>query len=793
MRTPGQSWFDYRRSIPGLPPTLGLIGVITAVLALPRLAVGIAPSRAGSGIKPWLTKVTAMSDLHASTPAPSLVARLARWVVAHRGRVALGWIVLVIGAMAASHAANPHYVNNLSLAGTDSQRATDLLQRDFRAASGDTDQVVLHVSQGQVTDAAVRARVAPVLAHLARLPHVTGVTSPFGGAGGRAISADGRTAFATVTFDQRPDALPKAAVDHLITVARSASSPGLQVELGGRAIEEANRPSLGAATAIGLVAAIIVLLVVFGSPLAAGLPILTALFGLGGALGLVGVGSRLLDTPDFATQLAALLGLGVGIDYALFIVTRFREHYSAGHDVETSVRAAMDTAGRAVSVAGVTVIIALLGQFVLGIGLLDAAALATALSVSLTMLAALTMLPAMLSRFGERIGGHARMRASRGAARALWPRWAALVTRRPWLALVAGLSIMGVLIVPALSLRLGQSDAGNDPTSLTSRRAYDLLAQGFGAGFNGPLQVVARLPHAGDPAALATIAARLRSTSDVVSVSPPALGPTGRTAVYQAFPRSAPQSQATTDLVNRLRDRALPPVARATGATLLVGGSTATGVDFAHVLGGKLVLFIAIVVLLASLLLMAVFRSIAIPIQAAVMNLLSVGASLGVVVVVFQYGWLGSFFNVRAGPIEAFIPVILFAIVFGLSMDYEVFLVSRIHEVWRQRRDPTAAVVAGVGTTGRVVTAAALIMVCVFISFMLSDQRVVKLFGLSLASAVFLDAFVVRSLLLPSVLALLGRRTWWLPRVIDRHLPRIAAEPVSVLPAPREPALEEAA
>jgi putative drug exporter of the RND superfamily len=720
-----------------------------------------------------------------------LVARIARWAMGHRRLVIAGWLAALLVVMAASHRVGAHYVNNLSLPGTDSQRATDLLKRDFRAQSGDADQIVLHTSRGRLGDPAVRSRVAPVLARVARLPHVTGVQSPYGAAGSHGVSADGRTAFATVTFDERADALPKAAVERVIGVARAARTRDLQVELGGRAVQEAHRPGLGAATAIGLVAAVVILLVTFGSLVAAGLPIVSALFGLGSALGLIGLGSRLFATPDFSTQLSALLGLGVGIDYALFIVTRFREKYRAGHDLESSIAAAMDTAGRAVLFAGVTVVIALLGMFTLGIGLLNAAALATAVSVGLTMLAALTLLPVLLARFGERVAG--RPRATTTTGRGSWQRWAALVSRHPWTALVAGLSIMLVLAVPALSLRLGQSDAGNDPTSLTSRRAYDLLADGFGRGFNGPLQVVAQLPGASSGPALAKVAATLRSTPGVASVAGPALSPNGRTAVYQAFPRSAPQAKATTDLVNRLRHDRLPPLERGTGARVLVGGSTATGIDFAHVLGGRLALFIAIVIALAGLLLVAVFRSIAIPLQAAVMNLLSVAASLGVVVAVFQYGWLGGVFNVKAGPIEAFIPVILFAIVFGLSMDYEVFLVSRIHEAWSRHRDPTAAVVEGVGSTGRVVTAAATIMVCVFVSFVLGDQRVVKLFGLGLASAVFLDAFVVRSLLLPSVLTLLGRRTWALPKPLERRLPRVAIEAQAEEPVVAlEPALGEA-
>jgi RND superfamily putative drug exporter len=499
-------------------------------------------------------------------------------------------------------------------------------------------------------------------------------------------------------------------------------------------------------------------------------------------LGLVGLGSRVLDTPDFATQLGALLGLGVGIDYALFIVTRFREAVRSGEDVTSSIVIAMDTAGRAVVFAGITVIIALLGLFVLGVGILDAAGVAAALSVALTMAAALTVLPVLLSRFGQRIGTR-RARASGGGT---WARWATLVTRRPWPSLVAGLTIMLTLAVPALTLRLGQSDAGNDPSSLTTRRAYDELARGFGPGFNGPLQIVAQLPADGrGPRALAAIGSALRSTPDVVSVSGPVLSADGATAVYQAFPSTSPQSQATSDLVGRLRHDQLPAVAQRTGARLLVGGATAAGIDFAHVLGGKLLLFIGLVVGLGGLLLLVVFRSIAIPLQAAAMNLLSVAASLGVVTAVFQHGWLGSLFGVRAGPIEPFIPVILFAIAFGLSMDYEVFLVSRIHEAWRRHGDPNRALVEGVGSTARVVTAAATIMVCVFVSFVLGDVRIVKLFGLGLASAVFLDAFVVRSLLLPAVLALAGRRAWSLPAPLERRLPRLEVEARPLEPTPQ--------
>jgi RND superfamily putative drug exporter len=704
-------------------------------------------------------------------------------VRAHRKLVLIGWVAVLIASMGAAHAAKNHFVNNVSLSGTDSQRATDLLRRQFPAQAGDIDQIVLHARRGVIADPAVRTEIGSVLASVAHLPHVTGVVSPFGAAGARAISADGRTAFATVAFDERADLVPKDAVKKVISVAQAGQTQALQVELDGRAIEQATPPSLGAATAIGLVAAIVVLLLTFGSAIAAGLPVITALLGLGTGLGLIGLGSHLLDTPDFSTQLAALLGLGVGIDYALFVVTRFRESYAQTHDVERSITVAMDTAGRAVLFAGITVIIALLGLLTIGITLLDAAALAVAATVALVLTAALTVMPALLSRFGERIGQQALRRQSARQRAPFWPRWAVLVARHPWQALTASLAIMLVLCVPATTLRLGQSDAGNDPTTHTSRRAYDLLAQGFGKGFNGPLQIVAQLPRAGDPGAIVAISSSLRSTSGLAAVSGPALSPSRTTAVYQAFPTSSPESQTTTDLVNRLRDRRLPAVAHSTGARIFVGGSTAVGIDFAHVLAGKLALFIAAVIVLAALLLVVVFRSLVIPVQTAVMNLLSVGASLGVTVAVFQKGWLGGVFNVTPGPIESFIPVILFAIVFGLSMDYEVFLVSRIHEAWTRRRDPTAALIDGVGSTGRVVTAAATIMVCVFISFVLGDDRIVKMFGLGLASAVFLDAFVVRSLLLPAVLTLMGERTWKLPGALERRLPRVAIE----APSPERP------
>jgi RND superfamily putative drug exporter len=724
-----------------------------------------------------------MSSIGGPQEKLGMVARVAQLALRHRRTVVIGWVVLLIGAVGVSGALGTKFANNFSLPGTESQRAADLLKRDFPAQAGDSDQIVLAARQGVVTDAAVRSRVALMLAAVAQLPHVTGVVSPYTAKGARAISPDGKVAFATVTFDKRANVLPPAATERVIRLAKSAGSPQLQVALGGQAIEQVQRPSLGAATAIGLLAAIIVLLITFGSLIAMGLPIITALLGLGTGIGLAGLASRLIGMPDFATQLAAMIGLGVGIDYALFIVTRFRENYLIDGDVQGAIVGAMDTAGRAVLFAGLTVIIALLGQFALGVEFLYGLAIASSLAVLMTMLAALTMLPALLSRFGERIGRRrgGRRRGRRASAESdaptgFWVRWSGFIERHPWQGAIAGLAIMLTLCAPALALRLGNSDAGNNPPGQTTRQAYDLLAKGFGPGFNGPLQVVASLPRPNDTAVLTSIASALRATSDVASVSAARVSPQGLTAVFNVYPRSAPQALATTELVRTLRERTLPRLAASTATTLLVGGTNAITIDFTHVLSNKLPLFVAVVVLLSALLLLVVFRSLVIPLQAAVMNLLSIGGSLGVVVAIFQWGWLGSIFNVKGAPIQAFIPVLLFAIVFGLSMDYEVFLVSRVHEEWTRTRDPQQAVRHGLASTGRVITAAATIMICVFLSFALGDERVLKLFGLSLASAVFLDAFVIRSLLMPSVLQLLGRRTWALPGWLENRLPHIAID-----------------
>jgi RND superfamily putative drug exporter len=736
--------------------------------------------------------------------------KLARWSTTHRLYIAIGWVILLIGVNTLAQSAGTTYSNNFTLPNSDAQRASDLLAHSFPAQAGDRDTIVFKVAHGTVREPAVRSRMSALFAKVAHLPHVSGVVSPYAPqAAGKAISGGGRIAFATVVFDQKANTLPKSAAQNVVSTAKSARAPGLQIELGGQAIEQTEQEGFGLTTAVGLLAAMVVLLITFGSLVAMGLPVVTALFGLGTGLGLIGLFTHVVDTPDFSSQLAAMIGLGVGIDYALFIVTRFREAYATPGatfgNVRESVVQAMDTAGRAVLFAGCTVVIALLGMMLLGVDFLYGVAISASIGVLLVMLGSLTLLPALLTFAGARLVRPGRRARRRGAKATdphhggTWLRWSKFVQGHSWtLAIASTLSLL-LIAAPATALRLGSSDAGNDPVESTTHKAYELLAEGFGKGFNGPLLVVAQVPAlvhvetsggpnggsttvhgvAPSPRAasdLRSLQTALASAPGVVSTSPPRVSPSGEVATISVYPRSSPQEYATTQLVSRLRDQVIPPVISQTGMHVYVGGITAGSVDFAAVLAKKLPLFIGVVVLLSALLLTVVFRSLVIPLQAAAMNLLSIGASLGVIVVVFQWGWFDGLMGVSGGPIESFVPVMLFAIVFGLSMDYEVFLISRIHEQWTRNGDSRRAVSEGLALTGRVVTAAAAIMICVFLSFVLGESRVIKEFGLSLASAVFLDAVIVRCLLLPAVLDILGKATWSIPGWLDRLLPRLNIE-----------------
>ncbi|MEU9337699.1 MMPL family transporter [Streptomyces sp. NPDC048290] len=697
-----------------------------------------------------------------------LPARLAGWAQRRRWAAVLLWLLVVAAVTAGAQTAGSAYRNDFTLPGTDSQTATDLLRAHGATQAGDSVQIVLQDTGGVADD---RTPVEAMLAEVRDLPGVAEVRSPYQDAS--AVSRDGTVAYATVTLTGKAEEVPAAHITRIIDTARDAVSATLRVELGGDAVRAVEEGGGGAAEGAGILAALVVLVLLFGSLLAAAVPLVTAVFAVGGAVGLIALASHVFTVADFTPPIMMLVGLGVGVDYALLIFHRYRHEIIAGADRASATRTALDAAGRTVVFAGCTVIVALLGLVVLGLGSLQGVALAVALTVLVTMAASLTLLPALLALFGSRIERHIHRQDRRARAKgreegARWRAWATAVQRRPLPALLVAVLALLALSAPALGLRLGFADAGNDAATSTSRQAYDLLAEGFGPGFNGPLVIVGE--GGGDTGA--RLRATLAGTDGIAAVSPPLPSADGALTTVVAYPRTAPQDQGTTDLVHRLRDDVLPDLADRTGADYLVGGATAATQDFSDAVSGRMALFVAIVVGLSTLLLTVVFRSLLIPLKAALLNLLSIAAALGAITLVFQHGWFG----VEPGPIEAFIPVMIFAIVFGLSMDYEVFLVSRIHEEWERTGDAEHAVREGLARTGRVITAAAAIMIVVFAAFVLSPSRMLQQFGLGLAVAVLLDAVVIRCLIVPAVLQLLGKRAWWLPGALARLLPRVALE-----------------
>ena len=714
--------------------------------------------------------------------------RFATWITGHRKTVIFGWVaaLFVIGGISGSVGAD--FTEEFKLPASDSKEAFDLLESKFPAQSGDAAQIVFK-AEGGVEAPAVKSQMEAVFKKIEGFPHVSEVASPYKQGGAAAISEDGKIAYATIQFDAAGNKLDKEKTREIIAIAQKPSSGELQVELGGNLIAEAEQEEGDSSFGIGLLAAMVVLLLTFGSVVAMGLPIVTALFALGVGISLVTLATHVFDMANFAPVLAAMIGLGVGIDYALFILTRFRNGLDDGLQPRDAAIAAVDTAGRAVLFAGITVIIALLGMFLLGLTFLYGVAAAAALAVLFTMIAALTLLPALLTIVGRRVD---RLRipglGSRGpttAENTKWYRWSREIQRRPWLAAILSGGLLILLCVPTLSLRLGTNDAGTEPPNKTTRKAYDLLAEGFGPGFNGPFVMVAALPSKGDDTALTELKQQLEGEEGVAATTDISLNPAQNTGVFQVYPTTSPQSEATTDLLDHIRNDVIPPIEQKTNAQLHVGGINAIFEDFGNAITEKLPLFIGVVVLLSALLLMAVFRSVLVPLKAVLMNLLSIGAAFGLIVAVFQWGWGASIIGVdNTGPIISFFPIFLFAIVFGLSMDYEVFLMSRIHEEWEHRKDATEAVTRGLALTGRVITAAAAIMVTVFASFMLGDERIIKLFGLGLSAAVFIDAVIIRSVLVPAIMQLLGKRAWWLPTWLDRILPKLHVEPAEGDPAP---------
>ena len=717
---------------------------------------------------------------------------LATFCYRRRRIVLAAWLIALIGVTFLSRAAGSAYSNTFNLPNTESTRALKLLQANARRQSGDTEQIVVATSDGTpVTGPAVVGRVEAMLAKVTALPHVGNVVSPYSPAARNQVSADHTVAFADVTFDQQAHDLPQDLAKTLVDTAKTASGDGVDVAVSGQLASRGERRGPGG-TGIGILAAAVVLFLVFGSLLAMALPLIAALVSLGLAIAVVSLLSHVVKLPQFSDQLILLIGLGVGVDYALFILSRYRQGLVTGKSPEEATVIAVDTSGRAVVFAGIIVCIALLGMFALRVSFLYGLAIAASIGVVFTMVSAITLLPALLGFFGPKVlRRRERHMLAQGSVElsdrvGFWHRWTGVIAGQPFVVLGGALAIMVVLAIPFFSLRLGNSDAGNDPKSSTTRQAYDLLAKGFGPGFNGPLQIVAPVRTSTDNTTFTRVVDAVRTQPDVASVSQVrTLGTTTRIAEVQVYPRSAPQDAATTDLINHIRRNVIPSVDPGRATTIYVGGSTAIFTDFARVLTSKLPLFIGVVVLLSFVLLAVVFRSVAVPLTAAAMNLVSAGAAFGILTAVFQWGWVGSLLGVnRKGPIDAFLPVMLFAILFGLSMDYEVFLISRIHEEWLHSGDNRRAVTNGLDATGRTITAAAAIMVLVFGAFLLGGERVIKEFGLGLAGAIAVDAVVVRSAVVPSVMLALGNRNWWFPEWLDRVLPRLAVEPPEL---PAEP------
>ncbi|MGW3095679.1 MMPL family transporter [Streptomyces sp. NPDC001102] len=706
--------------------------------------------------------------------------RLGRFAFRRRHFVALFWVALLTLAGVAAAGAPAAGSTSFSIPGTEAQKAFDLLDQRFPGSSsgGATARVVFKAPGGEkMTDAAHKATVEKTVKELSDGSEVTSVADPYTA---HAVSKDGTVAYASVRYDKPGMELKDASRTALKDTARQARDAGLTVEIGGDALQAGAEPG-AAGEVVGLAIAAVVLVVTLGSLVAAGLPLLTAIIGVGIGVSTITVLAKALDLGDTTSTLALMIGLAVGIDYALFIVSRYRGELAEGREREEAVGRAAGTAGSAVVFAGLTVMIALAGLSVVGVPMLTKMGLAAAGTVLVAVLIALTMIPALLGYAGRKVRPAGEKRRKPDAARSTRPglgeRWASFVVRRPAAVLLLGVVGLGAVAVPATQLELGLPDDGSQPTSTTQRRAYDLLSDGFGPGFNGPLMIVVDAKGSDDPKAAATrVGDDIKGLKDVATVTPAMFNKAGDTAMITVVPGSKPSSAQTEDLVHAIRGKGAD-VRADTGAKVLVTGTTAMNIDFSQKLNDALIPYLGLVVGLAFLLLIAVFRSILVPLKAALGFLLSVLAALGAVVAVFQWGWLGGLLGVeQTGPIMSMMPIFMVGVVFGLAMDYEVFLVTRMREAYVHGETPGQAVVTGFRHSARVVAAAAVIMIAVFGGFITSSESMIKMIGFGLAIAVFFDAFVVRMAIVPAVLALLGRRAWWLPKWLDRALPDVDVE-----------------
>ncbi|MHB0914220.1 MAG: MMPL family transporter [Thermoleophilia bacterium] len=695
-----------------------------------------------------------------------MLAAIAGFSFRHRWLVLAVWIAMLAGINYWSQQAGSAFSFDFELPGSDSQGAMDILEERFPSRSGATGNLVFKADAG-VDDPAVREQVAAISDRIARVPHVEAVVSPYSPEGIGQVSPEGRIARAVIQFDVS-DVEISTELDTIAAIKEivaGAGGEGVQFELGGDMFVD--QPAIGA-EGVGLTAAVFILLIAFGSVLAMGLPIITALFGIGIGLSIVTLLGHVISLPDFATQLAAMIGIGVGIDYALFIVTRYRQGLREELGPEQATVQAINTAGRSVIFAGVIVVISLLGMVLMNISFIQGLGIGAATVVLVTMLASVTLLPAVLGIVGRhidriRIPGLGRD-AHRPEDSGLGYRWSQLLARRPWPAFIVGFVAVFTLAIPFFSMTLGSSDASSRSTSDTTRRAYDLEVEGFGPGSNGPLLLVASIDGAAGLEVLGRVQQAVAADSGVAAVTPPMPNEELTAAIMQVVPTTSPQDKGTLELIERLRQEVLP-AAVPDGVEVHVGGITASFGDISSLLTERLPLFIGAVLAFSFVLLMVVFRSIAIPVKAVILNMLSIGAAYGVIVAVFQWGWGLELLGLGApGPIESFLPMMLFAILFGLSMDYEVFLLSRIKEEYDRTGDNTVSIAHGLHRTARVITAAAAIMITVFGSFMLGDERVIKEFGFGLAVAILIDATIVRMLLVPSAMEIMGKANWWFPR-----------------------------
>jgi RND superfamily putative drug exporter len=717
-----------------------------------------------------------------------LLDHLGRRAVRHRWWFIGMWIAAAVGVVALAGSLDSQFSDNFRIPDAQSQQALDLLQKDFPNAAGDNALVVFEAPAG-ITSSSVEPAISTSVAALGKIPHVTSVTNPYGQFAHAFISKDGQIAVVTVQFDTKAQNLPRDVFDALEVAAAPAARAGIEVAYGGAVVDYADQPPSGNADLVGLLAAVVILLFAFGSVVAMGLPILTALFGLGVGISIVHVVASFTEIGTVAPVLATMIGLGVGIDYSLFIVTRYRENLATGLDVEAAVGRSVATAGSAVLFAGTTVVIAICGLVVSGIPYVARLGYMSGLVVAVMMLAALTFLPAIIGVVGHAIDRwkvpsliHHPDRAVREGrdpeppTGTVWERWATLVARHAWPFAILAVIVLLVIAWPVLSMRLGESDDGNLPSSTTQRQAYDLVSRGFGPGTNGPLLVVVQLPSAGDDALLPDIADAITKAPHVKAVLPPQISPNGTVAQIAVVPTTAPDSAQTAALVATLRDSVLPAAVGTTGAHAYVGGVTAAFIDIGDRISSRLPYFIGAVVLLSFLLLMLVFHSVLVPLTAAVMNLLSVAAAYGATVAVFQWGWAKGLVGLESTvPIVPFVPMMMFAVLFGLSMDYQVFLLTRVREEYDRTGDTRQGVVRGLARTARVITSAALIMIFVFGAFVLNPTPEVKMFGLGLAFAVLVDATVVRMVLVPSIMEILGDANWWFPKWLG-FLPRVDIE-----------------